>query len=517
MSKQNNRRGNRNAKSKTRSAECQNKDVRAKYSKDNDPSWYAANEQILKDSATLAFSTMQGSKLSIPNMPARMPGIMRIDLLGVPGISDGSTSAVNIASRNIYSYVRHANSGAANYEAPDLMLYLLAMDQAYMYYSWMRRIYCTFRTYFQRNYYTPKWIIESMGVDYADLESKLSDFRLYINIFAQKCGSLVTPSGMTFLTRHSWLNSNIFADAPTDKAQFIYFNTPYFGIFSPRTSTKGGELIYTKLKPQTGKITLDRIIEFGNSILEPLIADEDINIMSGDILKAFGDSVNKLALVNENDVILPVYSPEVLTQIQNLREIPLENPEIRVSQENGYLITNYSTLKFVSTDVAKLKLDADNILNMPMTDPTPGDVMVATRLMGVLESTAENAYRIASCGTEICLSVGIYTLNEDGKGLTNSGSGYLATVKSSGTGDVSDTVKMVSLKAVVDQLANLAVFNSHPKALIAIFGTDNSLIYSRLVMELDNYTVINPSDVKQMDDVAVLNEFDVPQMGVYKA
>lgn len=517
MSKQDKRRGNRNAKSKTRSAECQNKDTKAKFSKDNDPSWYAANEQILKDSATLAFSTMQGSKLSIPNMPARMPGIMRIDMAGVPGLSDGSTSAVNIASRNIYSYVRHANSGASNYEAPDLMLYLLAMDQAYMYYSWMRRIYCAFRTYFQRNYYTPKWIIESMDVDYADLESKLSDFRLYINIFAQKCGSLVTPSGMTFLTRHSWLNSNIFADSPTDKAQFIYFNTPCYGIFSPKTSTKGGELIYTDVKPSDGKITLARIIEFGNMILEPLIADEDINIMSGDILKAFGDSVNKLALVGENDVILPVYSPEVLTQIQNLREINLSAADIKVSQENGYLITNYATIQYASNDMTKLELEKEGILNMPMADPTPGDVMVATRLMGVLERGEGTSYKIASCGTEICTNVHIYTLNEAGTALTKSGTGYLFTANASGTGSFSDTVLMLNFKNVVEQLANLAIFNAHPKALIAIFGSDKSLIYSRIVMELDNYTVIDSADVKQMDDVAVLNEFDVPQMGVYKA
>lgn len=356
-----------------------------------------------------------------------------------------------------------------------------------------------------------------MDVDYADLESKLSDFRLYINIFAQKCGSLVTPTGMTFLTRHSWLNSNIFADSPTDKAQFIYFNTPCYGIYSARTSTKGGELIYTDVKPQSGKITLDRIIQFGNMILEPLIADEDINIMSGDILKAFGDNVNKLSLVGEDDVILPVYSPEVLTQIQNLTEHNLIASDIQVKQSNGYIVTDYGTYSASKTDLTLLKLNEDGVLNMPMDNPTPGDVMVATRLTGVVDTTPEKGYKIKSCGTEIVFRANIYTLNDEGNGLDKSDTAYLGVSKTTASGDVSDTTLWINLRNVVNSIADLASFNAHPKALVTIYdSTGNNLLFSRIVMEFDNYTVINPSDIKQMDDVAVLNEFDVPQMGVYK-
>lgn len=98
------------------------------------------NPQLVKDVASLSFRTPLGSPSGLPSRSnpvgrdrRSIPGIMNLYFVPTIGSSTaGESSAINIAAKNIYSFVRHENSGRINYDAPDLMLYLLALDSAFM-------------------------------------------------------------------------------------------------------------------------------------------------------------------------------------------------------------------------------------------------------------------------------------------------------------------------------------------------------------------------------------------------
>lgn len=485
----------------------------------NDVSWYAANPQILKDACSIAFSNPQGAPVNARYvMNQRMPGIARIELLCIPGISSDPTSAINIATRNIYSYVRHANAGHTNYEAPDLMIYLLSMDQAYTYHAWMRRIYLLARTYMQKNRYTPKWLIQSMGIDYDDIVSQLADFRLYINTYAQKLGSLVTPSGMTYFQRHAWVFSNVFADSTSAKAQFYYFNPDSFGIFEPTTSQKGGKMVYKKVEnSDNSKLKLSDLIAFGNSMIEPLLSDEDINIMSGDIIKAFGTNLNTLGMITENDAIMPVYNLEVLTQIQNLQVTKFDSdaPQREVTQTDGYLVFNPCLTGEIPTYDDWMELEAPVLFTLPFDSVEPGDVMVASRLIPTFEPKDKKVY-LDSAGSEIVTSFNMYNINEDGTRMDIVGS-----ISMTNWGRVSNNeVDWWDCSLTLQTLMALEKFEYHPAfgyKITSGTGTDLEIMFSNIALDVENYTVLDKSDIIQMNEVAILNEFDVPQMGVYKA
>ena len=109
----------------------------------NDVSWYSKNPALLESVGKLSFGNPLGATFNLSNDQltvdladdeARVPGIAVINTVPGPGEGHDFTSAANIAARNIYSFVRHANSGHSNYDSVDLMLYLLAMDEAYMHY-----------------------------------------------------------------------------------------------------------------------------------------------------------------------------------------------------------------------------------------------------------------------------------------------------------------------------------------------------------------------------------------------
>lgn len=105
--------------------------------KANDPKWYIVNGQLAKDVASFSFNNALGASFEIGThglttlvQPKKysLPGIMTIPYVPSIGYSADGTSAANIAAKNFYSFVRHQNSGHANYDSPDLMMYLMAMD-----------------------------------------------------------------------------------------------------------------------------------------------------------------------------------------------------------------------------------------------------------------------------------------------------------------------------------------------------------------------------------------------------
>lgn len=112
----------------------------------NDPSWYYNSEQILRDVASFSFMKPLGYPLRYQNQVGPtagsntvmmngfsgfVPGVLSVQVGLTPGISTDSQSPLNLAATNIYSFVRHKNSGSRNYDSPDLMLYLLAMDSLF--------------------------------------------------------------------------------------------------------------------------------------------------------------------------------------------------------------------------------------------------------------------------------------------------------------------------------------------------------------------------------------------------
>ena len=220
---------------------------------DNDPAWYAVNDQLLRDSASFPYSWPVGNRLTQivqetgagrnAGVEQSIPGVLSLYLSPTIGWADSSESPVNVASRNIYSFVRHANSGHANYDAPDLMLYLLAMDSCYSYHSFLRRLYGVMMDYTPINRYYPRAVVASMNVDFDDAMAHLAQLRCFINQFAVKLGSMCVPNSMSYMVRHMWMYSQIFVDSMSAKAQTYLYNPHAFYKFG--LVNEAGALLYT--------------------------------------------------------------------------------------------------------------------------------------------------------------------------------------------------------------------------------------------------------------------------------
>lgn len=528
--------------------------------KDNDVSWYGKNPELLKAAASLPFSQSLGSRMTL--LASRtvkqwdgnaFPGLMALRYVPSPVANIGSNadqeatkdSAINIAANGIYTTIRSHNSGGKNYDATNLMMYLLAMDNAYAFYSWMTRVYGCMKVYSQRNRYLPEMLVTASGCDYDDLIGRMAEFRYYINMFAAKASSMCVPAILSYFQRHFWLSQNVFADDQTLKAQMYMFVPSCFFYYVPNSKPFPSVAATPALHPlfqinQGTRYKLEDIRTAGDTILRAIITDEDFNIMSGDILKAFGESqLFRLSPIPEEHIVLPVYSEEVLTQIENAtvfgvpapRYGATEAPATNTSASNriweaidkatatGFIICG-TTPFYVGTsatewytpspatgsvrDIARISpYGVNQLLNLHKDDVSPEDVMIATRLKPAVYDNPNTAYPLVGAkltGSEWLNSATIYKFVWDSNGVRG----------------IQETEFCTAVSSIDDSVLDAIIFQRHPIITKVTKGSGATpLQIDRFIGDIDNYTYVDNMTLSRIHETALLSEFSVPLLGTF--
>jgi hypothetical protein len=535
-------------------------------STENDPAWYGVSGQMVADTARLSFNHPAGlphhiipssTDLSFiddrlyPHFDERsVPGIFQMEIAYGPGTSANETSAVNLAAKNIYTFVRHVNSGASNYDSPDLMLYLLALDSAYALYAELVRVYGILRTYRQSNMYLPRVLTASLGYNHRSLISSLPRLRYIINTFVRKIGSRPVPGNLNIMKRHTWMFSNLFTDATSNKAQFYHF-VPY-GHYYYEETEGAGKLVFNsrgalvaKAWDEVGPTSrptsdyywdIDDIEYLCEFIANRILASEDLGIISGDVLKAYGSNIFMLSEIGDDLTIEAIHSPEVLSQIHNSRAVgDLVNMDITqdASIGSGALLweplcaDQYRGIRTddQSTDPRIVWSDINLPLDLWSDNPTPDEVMVATRLTARYDSrrkswindTTWRAYVVG--GTEFPARYRVWSINK-----TETGYGYWNITSDQWRHISTNMLSGVhSIKKLLEDVDHISVFDWHPhlRWWACENGEDANTIGNKWQNlnnfgDIDNVIYVESSTLERMDRTAVLSEWDVPEAAFYK-
>lgn len=501
--------------------------------KHNDAAWYIKGAQMVLDAGRLAYAQPVGADIDLGSTDyeindyrllsdqyhghMRVPGVMELRYVPVIGNVVENSDPVNISMRNIYSFIRHANSGHTNYDAPDLMLYLLSMDSIYQFYAHMCRTYGLVRMYSQTNRHLPFTVFKAIGVDYEDIMTNMSDFRAYINTFAARISSFAVPNTMDYFTRHLWMASGIYMDSPSTKAQAYIFTPGILGKYNEYDGA--GRMDYIPTMALNREFKYSDFVAMGNDMLNAIVASEDIGIMSGDILKAYTqDQLIKVLPIADDFTIIPAYSEEVLRQIQNATVF-----DGSISFRSDYYIyqdVDTNTLRSgVELNVHNKLITGKRFMLSNVESPSPEEVMVDSRLsvLGSIRSTGSGSASqmpyyvidVTSMGSEVIYGGWIHNIDKDGVNFvsipfeTYSAYGNGVDV---GKGNLTDYVNMVS---------QITCFHNHPFIYAAFrLGTDLTAEPARLytVGDIDNYTVVDDIEIAKLHTAALLSLFHVPQI-----
>lgn len=520
----------------------------------NDVVWYKRTPQLLQDAANLSFNSQVGMKIDLHfpttisnvagNSPTfnivgqelSIPGVMGIFYLPHFGVAEDHTDALNLAAANVYSYVRHANSGATNYDRTDLMLMLICVDSIFQISTWMQRLYGIINTYSGFNRYMPKALCYALGVDYEDMLNHINDLRAFVNVYNTRAKSLWVPKELPVFIRHSWLTSNVYKDADDDQAQ-LYITVPIgfykyieqdgsgyaefkqFGISQDTMGSNGQP--YESI---TGFLKFADITSYANELMNAVLDSEDIGIMCGDILKAYGESnLFTLSTIDESYRIDPTFNPEFMTQIENgfcvQHSYTGASNQFNITQDvdRNLLICKPTVYQPYSINFHKL-------VNFHRISPTPDDIMIATRFSISVKSESYTytggrppvAVELSSAGTELLTGYRIYYMDyNSAKKWDVCATAPFGSLMITGTATGNVGIKSAAVAESV--FAKLSKFDYAP--LIYKFNmqaegtgasTEFDLQYYGVYGDIDVVAPVPDDTIYNMNTVAVLSELGVP-------
>lgn len=477
--------------------------------------WYALNDRIAKDFGSLPYNLLSGVGFDLKMSPVKGTNIvahgvehsvMVLHTVIGPGVATRSTSGVNAAARQLYEFVRHANSGAKNYESADLMMYILAMADIYAQVAEIARAIGIVQFYPIENRSIPDTLLKSLGLDPADMRAHIASYRGTLNVLIKKINGLAVPKEFTIFDRVAYIYNKVFADSSSIRGQFYIFSRDYNRVWNP-TGPAGTQLVAEKITRMLGPgkfRSLSQDLQDLESMVDAVFEDQDSATMGGDILKAFGnENLHFLNFIAEDYVVSPVMDENVLAQIENA-VMPVSTytgagwntDSLIINQQAG--VISYEPM----FDIGTVPSTADEIygvmndylLNSHKDEPDYKDNLEWTRLMATFV-TDDNQWAVTSCGTELVLGFTAYTTEQVNTSTFTTGALY----------------GNIYWEAQSGAAANLSVrfqwieqFDWHPIMYYMIRGgTQTSPTFTLYPGgDLKKYTVISSENLKNLNECA---------------
>lgn len=509
---------------------------------DNDEAWYNHFPELVKGVATPSFSDPLGTYLSsiefkgrfqptgidIRTLSSGVPGICVIDYSPTIGLASGLTvDYINVSLNRLFVFLRRNLSTTSSYDAADLGYYLESLDSIYQIYQTCVRAYGFAQNAKVYNRYSQKALVEAMGFNSDWMMANLNQFRTQLNYIAHTLAQFCVPSELDFINRHVWMCSEVFCDNDAVKSQWYFYRlNGYYKLIEATGSAKPAYLQYNEINAYSPNNTRDGDwwLTLLTDCINAIMNSTDMIQISGDLLKGFGgDSMFGVQPISENYIIEPYFSREVLSQIENtiLMGDPATAGEVWDITQSTDLAGGPNLIQKVTTTLsttgapnlaATFEAIGDNpyVLNMHMDDPTPGNVMVATRLM--VPFSLDNQTDVSAdivpwaLGTEIAHRMTFYGYRTPQIPGANAATQLL-------TYSPTELYKCITNAGFSEQVSMLwSIFDWAPRVYLVSNGEQSSDVLLYMLMDIDNYAVVDGDFLNATHRVAVTSEYDIPRI-----
>lgn len=510
----------------------------------NDISWYAKYPNLLAAAGTFPYPYRPGMQLPVStsaagvNRTMEIPGVLSMTWIPTCGKSSLPTDPASVLGKEIYARVRNCYSGRIYADAPDFVMYILALDSVFSYIAWLKRLYRVLAVWSPENRLVPDRLLKGMGLTDADinkLRTQKTELWQSINELVLQSRKWTCPGGLDIINRHYWMSDNIYTDDATINSQFYMFNLQ--GVFmygqvgtdgtdenaTPIYGLQGVSLPWmrTVLDGSTDyTLTAGILKNFGLDLMDHLAEWDDSFTINGYLTRAYEGQ--QLFMVDEEPIVsqfTPVFEPEVLMQIENSMCIPFGS----IAGMDGFKITqDVLTNSIVCDNTVKTATTKDDfygegkyttarptpLITLRSSNPGPVENTIATRLKAsaskVTKTTLPNnaGYQYAiecDTGTEIPLCW--YLM--DGDTSNNSATWMAANAIPSYINYTSGAAPAIGK---VMRIMTLSAFDWHP--IIRLAWTDGSDTDYGVMGDLHNVTAISQADLENLHRICLFSEFN---------
>lgn len=372
----------------------------------NDAEWYIWNEETSKGYADFAFNVKPGisydatrnstiaNGIQITNASLskqyQMPGIAIYKYIPLYGNSTTPQSTLNVVAQQVWKRVRNlVSNNQTRYEAADMFMYLLAMDQVYLMIHELKRIFRLVNTFTNENRDIPRKILNALGYDFNDIVSNLANYRAKLNIIIGDINTLYVPDIFDIFKRRAVMGQSIIMDDSSKPGQLIIPEASGYMIFDPVLMSTGSCLSYvdkidmfgttkwldgTSSKATTSSMTytkykMDTVLTKIQRIVQTLTLDQEISMMSGDISKAFDSQLFSLPYLGELETVDIVTDDNLREQFKN--SLVLDIPGANYSDMVASGISNKETAVKQNINLSPLRFSCASPSGY--TDPAGGN------------------------------------------------------------------------------------------------------------------------------------------------
>lgn len=505
---------------------------------DNDLSWYAHNPSLLADAANFPFPNRPGMSVPFTSLAGThkyyIPGVCRISWIPSIGISNNPMDPASILGNEIYSRVRNSFSGDLRADGPDYVMYILALDSVFSYIARLKRIYRAMVAWTPDNRVLPEKLMESMGIHQTTLNNLRANrisFHQCINQLVLMTRKFVCPGDFDYINRHYWMNDNLYTDRASINSQFYLLDQMAYYKFAMLPNTDGVDAPGVQMIPSPldvggtpENVTYEQLFNFGLSLITALSEWDEVYTINGYLQRAYEGSptfvVDELPF---DSVLVPVYSEEVLMQIENLTTPP--RGFVRGADYSGMSVTQNSKTNSVVANpkfVTKSNADITNdvrffgellpYINLRVDQTSPALCVEATRLktQGSVEVGAQQTDKtypvtttITSCASEIPGSIEIFGLTAMQSGVW-SYTGMPSTLAMRSNGPAPTMYDLWEMVAV-------SAFDWHPLMLLLYNDVAGNPTTISVYGDVANLTSISRNDLTNLHTVclySLLNSFN---------
>lgn len=476
----------------------------------NDISWYARNPMLLDAAARIPFPYRPG--MWIPDMAVRtavgdveywerIPGVMAIKYAPTIGRSVRTTSPASLAAKEMYARIRSTFSGTIAADPVDLMIYTLALDAIFSSIGNLKRIYRLISTYDPNNYELPDVFLNACGIDDSNIPTWVADKKLLFTYITELVGmtkKFFVPKTLDVLNRHYWMNDNVYGDRASMNAQFYLFQPIGYYIYELDSESRG--MLRWKNFPSNYFRAPSDAYAIIRGMIEALANSEDAYTISGYFARAYEtDGSFAVDYLMENEAFVPVYVPEVLSQIQNMKTVPLDTSTLDITQD-GLTNTILSTPRATEPTSPKYFQDEAVKISLKSENPTVVDVTIASRLTATM-----NGGGIIICGTEIPVEMEMYGLGHK----DSTGREYADTTQTAYTISIVNNWAASSVMRLFKKVEAISKWDWHPEVMLAqVNDADAEGKFIVDFWDVENVTVIDSNTLENIHRVCAFSEFN---------
>lgn len=488
----------------------------------NDVSWYTRHPLLLQSAASLPFVNKAGMTVDMGSLKFdwSAASVTKAAQYGIPGVaairynyafgySDNDlNSPPSIATQELFSIIRNKFSGTLKIDPADAIFFLMGLDQIHAWVAEAKRFYRVANVFSGENYDYPYRVWDALTcvnhLDLDDVREHRMEMCSGINLIINALNQLSFPDFMDLFHRHRWMNEHLYADEPRANAQtYAFVPNGYYTV--EVLGGSGTKLVFTSADESAGSssytLSVSNYIKRGWNMLAAFKQLEDVFTTNGYFNRAF-ESVNQLSvaelLIGETQ--RPVYEAEVLDQIHNIRAVgKVQNLDITQNPATGAINCTPTLVRGASQSGNIMSYPRPH-LDIPMDNPSPGAIAVASRLMPSIVRNGSN-YELHPA-TEYVTQIQLYTAGDDVLGIR--GGQALTSYESLNTGTQAefDYIKFYTLNQT-------QAFGGFPKIWLDVTTTAGTGAGKAVLTgSTSNLTTLTEEQLQMINFVCVLSEFN---------